>query len=299
MFVALGEHIKVPGGVDGLRSDIESRLITFIESQGGLQSLVSSGKLSQPKLLNLLGMEPTTPKLTPKELPSSSPALKKSSVKGAAKQESDQWSEIAHEIFVHSPAKAYEFAKEHVLHPGWKQLFVDLREKLSSPEALILVLFYVEFFALVLSQVQWEPSPMFSVTVPPFLNWIVPGHGKVYMPILTGLTSRKSFLYPAFYWFVYFVAIPSALGWLINLQAVSKKIQAHVCPVNMLTLSLTRLLVFYLIAHGLKLDDLLNGSPVATCHKSLTVLFDGAHLPLKVFLSTCITGLVYSLYEKK
>ena len=193
------------------------------------------------------------------------------------------------------------------LHPGVKTFFHDLREKLSTTESLILILLYVEFFYLTYSQVGWQTAPLVSVAMPDafaklggFFGFHVAQKIQIFLPILSGLLDRKDFLYPAFYWFIYFVAMPSIAGLLINLQITSSRIKnEHVCPVNMLSFSLVRLLIFYWILKSATVDGLLVGGPIVTCHRSLTVLFDGHHLCLKLFLSTGIAGVVYSLYEKK
>lgn len=49
---------------------------------------------------------------------------------------------------------------------------------------------------------------------------------------------------------------------------------------------------------SVSVDALLSGEPVQMAHKSLTLLFDGAHLPIKLFLTSCVSGLLYAFYEK-
>jgi hypothetical protein len=64
-----------------------------------------------------------------------------------------------------------------------------------------------------------------------------------------------------------------------------------------LTFSLARLLLFYCYVKAVNVNDLFSGAPVSFTHKYLNVLFDGAHLPLKLFINTCIVGIVYSFQQ--
>jgi hypothetical protein len=64
----LADHLKLPGGSDGLRSDLEQRLTDHVLDEGGWDAMVATGTLSDKKLLALLGLDfvSTPSKSTPR-----------------------------------------------------------------------------------------------------------------------------------------------------------------------------------------------------------------------------------------
>lgn len=291
--------------------------------------MVDDGKLSDPSIISTLGLERTE---TPSKKPTSSSSPSKSAsamaksvstavskpvsaakaravsasrqVKASVKKSgSNMFSEVQELWETHGLGKFFNFLSEHPVGNSVAGVFTDLRENLATVESLVLIMVYAEFFALVLSQLSFAEKPLYTIHFPQWITHLMAwchcssSQFAIRLPVLAAFVNRHSFLYPAFYWFVYFVGMPSVVGWLINFEAVHSK-AAHICPVNMLTFSLSRFLIFVLV---LKTDfmTLLSGGLVETTHRSLSVLLDGEHLPVKLFLTTCLIGVVYAAHGRK
>ncbi|KAI3633193.1 hypothetical protein MIR68_008731 [Amoeboaphelidium protococcarum] len=300
---SLAEHLSL--STDGLRNDIEVRINEYAKKNGGFESLVSTGKLTDSKWIQTLELESaqgSSSAAAAATMGTPSPAKKpvSSGKRPARTPQSQTASSNGTSLFpewlgFHTPATAIDFLLQHLDKNGYKQFFTDIRDKYKTSDSVVLTMIYVEFCVLIWNQIVWSAAPLFTIPLPQWCGRICHSNAiNVRQPLFSGLFERKTFLYPLFYWFIYFVIIPSVFGYAINL---SNRAGRLVCPVNMMTFSLVRLFVFYFVAKALTIDGLLSGSPIVTSHRSLTTLFDGAHLPVKLFITTCVSGLMYAFYE--
>jgi hypothetical protein len=132
---------------DGLRSEVEGRVTDFIAKNGGLQALVSAGRLTDKKSLALLGLTagsvsvPTvavkenTPEKAVKRCAARSLPILISEHSKNSVAASDVVEEVEKAWEPHSPTKLVSFVQEHA-HASYGRIFTDLRAKLSSPVRL-------------------------------------------------------------------------------------------------------------------------------------------------------------------
>ena len=189
----------------------------------------------------------------------------------------------------HGPWGALKFLEHHLTPTDFPNLWPDVRALLATADRLVLILVYIEFFSIVWHQLGWSASPLLTIPVPA-LPWRAAAQWEVHWPLFAPLLQRKQFLYPVFYWFVYFVVIPTALGWLINFKSAGTN--KPVCPINMLTFSYVRLVLFWLMLT----TSWFGTGEMEFTHRSVGVLFSGL-LSFKLFAITGMTGILYALYE--
>ena len=70
--------------------------------------------------------------------------------------------DVEHTLVMHSPTKLVEFIQQHK-KASWFRILTDLRAKLSTPESLVLVLIYLEFFALLWSRISFASEPVRTI----------------------------------------------------------------------------------------------------------------------------------------
>lgn len=232
--VDISAHFEL--ATDGTKSDLESRILSYAETKGGISKL----NVKDDKVAQWLNVSKSTPAKTAEKEEATPPKTSSRTSKAAKKSATE------------------EVKKAEIDWPALKEqtlaFLSELQQKLSSVYTVVGIFLLAEFFSLVLSQVGWQ-RPFYVISINDVCSSVLGGTTtnaclnlrtittrflggpaiKLSLPSFAGFLSYSGFWSPLFNWLVYFVLTPAAAGYFIKIRNSNAFINAVSLLVSLLS----------------------------------------------------------------